>query len=196
MDHGASFNAGRQQEESNLRGCLPRGKLFHGDDTRRGETARERGSSIQRETAVEGRRTRRNQRHVFMPTPLRKATVPLAIGIVVSVFLVSVNGRSRSQANPSRTPRFGGTDKPNLEGLWQALNTANYNIEAHEWGPGLETHTGVPGGPRVPAAAVLALGAIGGVPPGEGVVEGALPYQQWAVKQKQENLANALTRDP
>jgi hypothetical protein len=131
-----------------------------------------------------------------MPTPLRKATVPLAIGIVVSVFLFSINGRSSSQAGPSGTPRFEGTDKPNLEGLWQALNTANYNIEAHESGPGLATHPGVPGGSRVPAAAVLALGAIGGVPPGEGVVEGELPYQPWAAKQRQENLANALTRDP
>jgi hypothetical protein len=47
------------------------------------------------------------------------------------------------------------------------------------------------------AAPVVALGAIGWVPPDLGVVEGnEIPYQPWAAKRKQENLANWLDRDP
>jgi len=126
----------------------------------------------------------------------KRIVVALLVGTVVSLLLFAGSSTSSSQTVRSPITRLEGTDKPNLEGVWQALNTANYNIEAHEWGASLATHPGAPGGSPVPAAAVLALGAIGGVPPGEGVVEGELPYQPWAVKQKQENLANALTRDP
>jgi hypothetical protein len=53
-----------------------------------------------------------------------------------------------------------------------------------------------PYGP-VPAAAVLALGAVGAVPPGLGVVEGdELPYRPEALAKKRENQENWLTRDP
>jgi hypothetical protein len=131
-----------------------------------------------------------------MPSPPRNLIVALSVGAVVSVLLLAATSTNSSQTLPSTVARLEGTDKPSLEGVWQALNTANYNIEAHEWGPGLATHPGAPSGSRVPSAAVLALGAIGGVPPGDGVVEGELPYQPWAAKQKQENMANVLTRDP
>ena len=44
---------------------------------------------------------------------------------------------------------------------------------------------------------VLALGAVGAVPPSLGVVEGGeIPYKPEALKQKQENQTNWLTRDP
>jgi hypothetical protein len=53
-----------------------------------------------------------------------------------------------------------------------------------------------PYGP-VPAAPVLALGAVGAVPPGLGVVEGdEIPYQPAALAQKKENQQNWLTADP
>jgi hypothetical protein len=49
----------------------------------------------------------------------------------------------------------------------------------------------------VPAAPVLALGAVGAVPPGLGVVEGSeIPYKSEARKQKEENQQNWLSRDP
>jgi hypothetical protein len=53
--------------------------------------------------------------------------------------------------------------------------------------------------PDVPilAAPVLALGTVGWVPPGVGVVEGnEIPYQAWAAQRKEENLANWVDRDP
>ena len=62
------------------------------------------------------------------------------------------------------------TSKPDLNGIWQALNEANYDLEAHVARPALALRPG-PYGP-VPAAPVLALGAVGSVPPGLGVVEG------------------------
>ena len=53
-----------------------------------------------------------------------------------------------------------------------------------------------PYGP-VPAAPVLALGAVGAVPPGLGVVEGgAIPYKPEALAKKKENQENWLERDP
>jgi hypothetical protein len=85
--------------------------------------------------------------------------------------------------------------RPNLSGVWQALNEANYDIQAHVARPALAVTPG-PLGP-VPAAPVLALGAIGGIPASLGVVEGGeLPYQPWAAAKKKENFDNVLARDP
>ena len=53
--------------------------------------------------------------------------------------------------------------------------------------------------PDVPvlAAPVVALGTVGWIPPGLGVVQsGEIPYQPWAARRKQENAANWLDRDP
>ncbi|MYJ94055.1 MAG: hypothetical protein F4053_00150 [Proteobacteria bacterium] len=61
--------------------------------------------------------------------------------------------------------------RPDFRGVWQALNTANWNIQDH--------------------AAEL------GVPAGQGVVEGdELPYLPDALTQRWENYENRLTEDP
>jgi hypothetical protein len=71
--------------------------------------------------------------------------------------------------------------KPDLNGIWQALNTANWDIQDHTAAPG-------------PFAA---LGAAGAMPPGLGVVEGGeIPYLPLAAAKKKENFANRLTADP
>jgi len=103
--------------------------------------------------------------------------------------LSPVTGQSRVP----NVPRLNG--KPDLNGVWQAVNTANYDIQAHSAKAALAMRPGpiVP----VPAKEVLALGAVGSVPAGDGVVEGdVLPYLPDALKQKQENQENWLTRDP
>jgi hypothetical protein len=66
--------------------------------------------------------------------------------------------------------------KPDLNGIWQALNTANYDIQAHPARAGLALRprpprSGIPGLGRatpedIPADAVIALGAVGGIPAG------------------------------
>jgi hypothetical protein len=78
-----------------------------------------------------------------------------------------------------RAPRTG-DGKPNLNGIWQAVNTAHWDIEAHSAAPGL----------------VTALGASNAVPGGLGVVEGEIPYKPEALAKKRENAANRLTLDP
>jgi hypothetical protein len=93
-----------------------------------------------------------------------------------------------------RAPRTAG-GKPDLNGIWQALNEANYDLQGHVARPAMAVRPG-PYGP-VPAAAVLALGAVGAVPPGLGVVEGdEIPYKPEALAKKKQNQANWLTSDP
>ena len=70
---------------------------------------------------------------------------------------------------------------PDLSGVWQALNTAHWNIEPH-----------VSAYP-----VVIELGAQFAVPPGQGVVEGgAIPYLPAAIAGRDERFARRLTEDP
>jgi hypothetical protein len=84
------------------------------------------------------------------------------------------------QAAAYRAPRTG-DGKPNLNGIWQAMNAANWNIETHGAAPG----------------PILALGATGAIPGGWGVVEGGpLPYKPEALAKRNENRKNRLMLDP
>ena len=71
--------------------------------------------------------------------------------VVVSAVWLAERPTAGQPRTPD-TPRLAGTKHPNLNGLWQALNTANYNIETHQWQPALAMHPGVPNGSPVPAA--------------------------------------------
>ena len=93
----------------------------------------------------------------------------------LSLAVTTVTG----QAPAYRAPRTG-DGKPNLNGIWQALNTANWDIEAHSAAPGLMGE----------------LGASNAVPGGLGVVEGEIPYRPEALAKKKENYANRLKLDP
>ena len=89
--------------------------------------------------------------------------------------------------------RVGG--HPNFSGVWSVMNTANWDIEPHLASAALELRPGpvVP----VPAKAIVALGAVGSVPAGMGVVEGGkIPYKAAAQAQKQDNQKHYLERDP
>ncbi|PYS07350.1 MAG: hypothetical protein DMG12_00785 [Acidobacteria bacterium] len=86
----------------------------------------------------------------------------------------------QQQAAVYRAPRTA-DGKPNLNGIWQALNEANWDIEGHAAGFGR----------------VTALGAEDAIPPGLGIVEGgAIPYQPAALAKKKDNFAKRLTLDP
>jgi hypothetical protein len=118
------------------------------------------------------------------------AVVAAAAGALIAVTAIPLAG----QAPAYRAPRTG-DGKPDLNGIWQANNEANYDLEAHMARPALALRAG-PYGP-VPAAAVLALGAVGAVPPGLGVVEGGpIPYKPEAAAKKKENQDHWLERDP
>ena len=99
-----------------------------------------------------------------------------------------------AQNTAYRVPRLPG-GKPDFNGIWQVLNTANYDLEAHMARPAMALRAG-PFGP-VPAASVLALGAVGAVPGGMGVVEGgAIPYRPEALAQRKQNQDDWLKLDP
>jgi hypothetical protein len=119
------------------------------------------------------------------------AIVAAAAGALLAVAAAPLAGQ---QATAYRAPRTA-DGKPDLNGIWQVANEANYDLEAHMARPALALRAG-PYGP-VPAAAVLALGAVGAVPPGMGVVEGGpIPYKPEAAAKKKENQEKWLERDP
>lgn len=71
--------------------------------------------------------------------------------------------------------------KPDLSGIWQANNSANWDLEDHSSAPG----------------PIPALGALGAVPPGLSVVEGGtIPYLPAAEAGRKQNLETRLTSDP
>jgi hypothetical protein len=77
-----------------------------------------------------------------------------------------------------RASRLPGTKIPDLNGIWQAVNSANWDLEPHA---------------AAPAPFPGLLGTIGAQPAGQGVVEGgAIPYQPWAAAKKKENFEKRL----
>ena len=109
---------------------------------------------------------------------MRTAFGGLLAGFAAGATVVFLGvGSLPGQAQPAASgaiPRTA-SGKPDLNGLWQALNTANYDIQAHTALPAMAMRPGpvVP----LPAKEVIALGAVGSVPAGNGVVVGdELPY--------------------
>ena len=92
-------------------------------------------------------------------------------------------------------PRSGPGGKPDLNGVWQVMNRANYNVEAHAAQAAMELTPGDLG--PVPAPDLLALGTIAAVPGGAGVVVGGqIPYRPEALASRDANRAQWLSRDP
>jgi hypothetical protein len=115
--------------------------------------------------------------------------------VVVLLLLALSPGQTPAQVQTNTMPRFGG--KPDFSGIWQANNTANWDLQTHVARP-MVSHPGInANNSPVLGAPVLALGALGWVPAGLGVVEGNdIPYQPWAAARKKENQDNWLDRDP
>ena len=89
-------------------------------------------------------------------------------------------GAARPAPRTPNIPRLP-DGKPNFNGIWQSNNTANWDI--------LDHHASM--GP------VVAMGAIGAIPGGLGVVEGnELPYLPAALEKKKKNQADWLNLDP
>jgi hypothetical protein len=118
-----------------------------------------------------------------------------AAAVTAAVFsLVTQSAAPASAAGPDVLPRVAG--KPDFNGIWEANNTANWDLQNHEARP-MVGQPGLLPGSVVLAAPVVALGTIGWVPGGIGVVEGdEIPYQPWAAARKKENLEHWLDRDP
>jgi hypothetical protein len=71
--------------------------------------------------------------------------------------------------------------KPDLNGIWQTMGSAHWNLEPH----------------NATAGPIVAMGALGAIPGGLGVVEGGrIPYKPEALKKRDENKAKWLELDP
>ena len=109
----------------------------------------------------------------------RAILLAIACATVAIVVASIVPASTQTPAAP-RIPRVAG-GKPNFTGIWQVMNTANWDIQAHaaKQGP------------------VYALGAAFSVPPGPGVVVGNdIPYKPEALAKKQTNGENWMALDP
>jgi hypothetical protein len=104
-------------------------------------------------------------------------TVALAAGLAIALAPTA-----KAPTTDGTVPSIARLDgKPNLSGIWQAANTANWNIEPHSAAPG----------------PIPKLGAAFGIPAGVGIVEGdAIPYRPEMLAKKEANERNWLKRDP
>jgi len=112
-----------------------------------------------------------------MPNGSKHATIArFAFAAVILLVHMSASG----QVTAYRAPRTA-DGKPNLNGIWQALNSADWDLQGHAAAKG----------------PVPMLGAVFAVPPGLGVVEGdEIPYLPAALAKKKENQANWFKLDP
>ena len=111
-----------------------------------------------------------------LPTPpaiKRGAILAIAVLVLAGLARHPAEGQYAAQRTPD--------GNPDLNGIWQAMGSAHWDLEAHaaRHGP------------------VEELGALGAIPAGLSVVEGGtIPYQPWAAKQRAENLKDWVKLDP
>jgi hypothetical protein len=101
----------------------------------------------------------------------------LCAGTAAAAATLIVAGGALAQDRPARIGA-----EPNLNGIWQAMNGAYWNLEAH---------------PAEQLEDFWQLGAIGAIPAGLGVVEGdEIPYLPAALAQRDANAAAWPIEDP
>jgi hypothetical protein len=108
----------------------------------------------------------------------KKIALTAAIAAAAFVAAPALAQQGRPAARPARI-----AGQPNLNGIWQAMNSANWNLEAHS------------------AEALKdfwALGSLAAIPAGQSVVDGdgKIPYKPEAFAQRDENRAGWPKSDP
>src|ERR1700709_1542860 len=128
------------------------------------------------------------------PVAAAMANRKVAVFLLIAFTLIAQTATLAFAADQGAAGRIAG--KPDFSGIWEANNTANWDLQTHEARP-IVAQPGFTPGSVVSAAPVLALGSMGWVPPGLGIVEGEeIPYLPWAAARKKENQEHALDRDP
>lgn len=113
----------------------------------------------------------------------------LGLGLLITAHPVAAQGLLEE------IPRLA-DGKPDMSGIWQTNNEANWDIEPHIARHSLQMREG-PVNP-VPALPTLRMGAVVAVPGSMGVIVGGerIPYTPEARALKEENMANWTERDP
>ena len=107
-------------------------------------------------------------------------TAALAVLLGLAVLPAAAQAPASATFPPYKAPRAP-DGHPDLNGIWQAFTTANWDIQDHEAQAGAHPEL---------------MGTYGAGPAGQGIVEGnEIPYQPWALAKKRENLAKRMTVD-
>jgi hypothetical protein len=110
----------------------------------------------------------------------RHSSTDIAVCVVAMLCLAAAWPAGQTQLPLNQIPRTA-DGKPDLNGVWQAMNTANYDLEDHGAGP----------------SRLLLAGVTGAILPGESVVEGgSIPYRPEALAKRNENRKNAVPGKP
>lgn len=113
---------------------------------------------------------------------MERRAAAVAFVAIVSIAAVGAGlASSRAAAAQPAGQAPAAVDRPDLNGLWQALGNAHWDLEDHaaRRGP------------------LFQLGAVGAIPAGRSVVEGGvIPYRPEALARRKDNLENWMTRDP
>jgi hypothetical protein len=97
--------------------------------------------------------------------------------LAASCAMTPISAQRPAQYRAPRAP----DGHADLSGIWEALGTANWDLQDHP----------SQGGPY------FQMGALGAVPSGRGVVEGgAIPYKPEALLKRNQNFANRWKLDP
>jgi hypothetical protein len=113
-----------------------------------------------------------------MRTRSAGALTPAAVLAASVILLLTVVNTTWGQAPVGRFAPYRPTrmadGHPDLNGIWQAFVTANFDLQDHEAQPGPHPEL---------------MGAYGAEPPGQTIVEGGeIPYQPWALAKKKDNF--------
>ncbi|MBI2188715.1 MAG: hypothetical protein HYU37_16580 [Acidobacteria bacterium] len=101
------------------------------------------------------------------------------LGVAV-VCLAAARPAAQTEPLQVQIPRTA-AGRPDLNGIWQAMNTADYDLEDHGAAP----------------SPVLLMGTLGALLPGESVVDGGrIPYRPEALARRNENRRNAVPAKP
>lgn len=95
-------------------------------------------------------------------------------GLGTAITPAGAQAPAAGQFAPYRAPRLPGTNEPNLNGIWQALTSADWDIEGHDAQPGLHPEL---------------EGTYDAQPAGQSIVEGGrIPYKPEMLAKKKENF--------
>jgi len=124
-----------------------------------------------------------------MHSRLSGVLIALGTAAATSVFWLAMapaagQGQAGGGPGPTTTayrPARMADGHPNLNGIWQAFVTANWDLQDHEAQSGPH--------PEI-------TGAYGAGPAGQSIVEGGeIPYQPWALAKKKENFERRMITD-